>query len=61
VLYDEDEAESAAAASDTPSTPRAQDEQEPEREGGDEGLSLFRDFINTLDSDDPEGRKGSTS
>lgn len=60
VLYDEDEAESVTEA-DASIAPSAQDEQEPEREGGDEGLSLFRDFINTLDKDEGEGRKGSTS
>jgi uncharacterized protein len=63
VLYDDDEADtiSASASSDTPGTPRSETDPEPEREGGDEGLSLFRDFINTLDSDESEGRKGSTS
>jgi bifunctional DNase/RNase len=31
--------------------------EEPEPEPNEEGLSLFRDFINTLDLDDEEGRK----
>ena len=31
--------------------------EEPEPETNDEGLSLFRDFINTLDLDDEEGKK----
>lgn len=48
----DDEEESGAAA-------EAQQTQEPEAEPevNDEGLSIFRDFINTLDLDDEEGRK----
>jgi uncharacterized protein len=61
VLYEEDEAEAAAAANDTLTIPRSETDAEPESTGTDEGLSLFRDFINTLDSDESEGRKGSTS
>jgi uncharacterized protein len=60
VLYDEDETETTTA-SETPTTPRSETDPEPESPGTDEGLSLFRDFINTLDSDESEGRKGSTS
>ena len=31
--------------------------EEPEKEPADEGLTLFRDFINTLDLDEDEGGK----
>jgi bifunctional DNase/RNase len=61
VLYDEEE---SAAPSSTPSTSsspsRSEGEHEPEAETSEEGLSLFRDFINTLDLDDEEGRKGAS-
>jgi bifunctional DNase/RNase len=58
VLYDDEEgaatsAASAAARSDT----APEQETEPTSE---EGLSLFRDFINTLDLDDEEGRKSAS-
>jgi bifunctional DNase/RNase len=63
VLYDEEEGASATGAA--PSAPaRAEHEAESEPDTGtttDEGLSLFRDFINTLDLDDEEGRKNSQS
>lgn len=38
-----------------PVEPTAQDE--PEAEASEEGLSIFRDFINSLDIEDDEGRK----
>jgi bifunctional DNase/RNase len=54
VLYDEEEGTPASAArSDT----APEQETEPTSE---EGLSLFRDFINTLDLDDEEGRKSAS-
>ncbi|MEN9934369.1 MAG: hypothetical protein RLZZ387_948 [Chloroflexota bacterium] len=52
VLFDEEE--SASPAVDTPTTSEEQPDTEPTSE---EGLSLFRDFINTLDLEDDEGRK----
>jgi uncharacterized protein len=59
VLYDDDE---GAAASSTPTTPRSERDKDTEPEGtNEEGLSLFRDFINTLDLDNDEGRKGNKS
>lgn len=45
-----DEEESAAEEEPAPS-------EEPERESNDEGLTLFRDFINTLDLDNDESGK----
>lgn len=47
-LLDEEE---TAPAPEQPAT------NEPEPEVSEEGLSIFRDFINTLDIDDEEGRK----
>ncbi len=47
---EEEEEEEPALSSDTASD-------EPETEVSDEGLSLFRDFINSLDKDNDEGRK----
>ncbi|HEU5012960.1 MAG TPA: bifunctional nuclease family protein [Roseiflexaceae bacterium] len=47
---EEEEEEGAALASESAS-------EEPETEVSDEGLSLFRDFINSLDKEDDEGRK----
>lgn len=47
--FDEDESEIAPG-------PGAE-EPEQEQEVSDEGLSIFRDFINTLDTDDDERRK----
>src|SRR5215467_5168006 len=44
--------EEESSTQDEPATPDT-----PEKETSDEGLSLFRDFINTLDLDDEEGRK----
>jgi hypothetical protein len=46
--FEEEEAAASEIASEEP-------EQEPET--SEEGLSIFRDFINTLDLDDEEGRK----
>jgi bifunctional DNase/RNase len=56
VLYDDEE---GTTPSPTPAPPRAESdsEQETEQPTSEEGLSLFRDFINTLDLDDEEGRK----
>lgn len=55
VLYDDDE---GAAAPTAPTSPRADNAPDQETEPtSEEGLSLFRDFINTLDLDDEEGRK----
>ena len=45
-----DEEESATEEEPTPA-------EEPEKEPSDEGLTLFRDFINTLDLDKDEGGK----
>ena len=45
-----DEEENAAEEEPAPS-------EEPEKESSDEGLTLFRDFINTLDLDNDEGSK----
>ena len=45
-----DEEENAAEEEPAPS-------EEPEKESSDEGLTLFRDFINTLDLDNDEGGK----
>jgi bifunctional DNase/RNase len=47
---EEEEEEGAALASESAS-------EEPETEVSDEGLSLFRDFINSLDKEHDEGRK----
>jgi bifunctional DNase/RNase len=47
---EEEEEEDTALPSDTAP-------EEPETEVSDEGLSLFRDFINSLDKDNDEGRK----
>lgn len=44
--------EENTAAEEEPATP-----EEPEKESSDEGLTLFRDFINTLDLDNEEGGK----
>ncbi|GAB4214892.1 MAG: bifunctional nuclease family protein [Roseiflexaceae bacterium] len=59
----EDE-ESAAAAEAPQATPAASPAptaaspaEEPENEISDEGLSIFRDFINSLDQDKDEGKK----
>lgn len=60
VLYDEEEG--AAASSSASTAPRADRDKEPEAETpNEEGLSLFRDFINTLDLDNEEGRQGTKS
>lgn len=61
VLFDEEE--SAAADEQPKSASRAlagaAETDEPEADAStDEGLSLFRDFINTLDIDDDEKNKG---
>jgi len=48
--YEDEEEEDTTLASDVASD-------EPETEVSDEGLSLFRDFINSLDKEDDEGRK----
>lgn len=59
VLYEDEDGETSSAG------PVAEPpEREPSRSGNEpetteEGLSLFRDFINTLDLDDEEGRKRS--
>jgi uncharacterized protein len=53
VLFDEDEGVPGEPAE--PAAPR-QDETDTEPTS-EEGLSLFRDFINTLDLEDDEGRK----
>jgi hypothetical protein len=53
VLFDEEEGTAAAELS-----PSASEETDTAEPASDEGLSLFRDFINTLDLDDDEkGRK----
>jgi bifunctional DNase/RNase len=44
--------EEESVASDEPAAP-----EEPEKEPNEEGLTLFRDFINTLDLDEDEGQK----
>jgi uncharacterized protein len=60
VLYDEEE--SAASSTATPSAPRPERDKDSEPETtNEEGLSLFRDFINTLDLDNEEGRQGTKS
>lgn len=59
------EDEEGAASADTPpstppaaaATPAAPTGEEPETEISDEGLSIFRDFINSLDRDKDEGKK----
>ncbi len=60
VLFDEEETaaeEQPKSASRTLSGATEADEPEPDA-STDEGLSLFRDFINTLDIDDDEKNKG---
>ena len=58
VLYDEEE---STAAASTAAAPRSDNAPEQETEPtSEEGLSLFRDFINTLDLDDEEGRKSAS-
>lgn len=47
VLFEEEE---GVVTEETPA-------EEPTQETSEEGLSIFRDFINTLDFDDEEGRK----
>lgn len=59
VLYDEEEGSAAAAA--PAEQPATEGEPTGEPETSDEGLSLFRDFINTLDVDDDESRKSGNS
>jgi len=49
--YEEEEEEEDTALTSEPAS------EEPETEVSDEGLSLFRDFINSLDKEDDEGRK----
>lgn len=50
-----DEEEEASSTDELAGTEAAS--QESEMEVSDEGLSIFRDFINSLDLDDEEGRK----
>lgn len=60
VLFDEEETtaeEQPKSASRTLTSATEADEPEPDA-STDEGLSLFRDFINTLDIDDDEKNKG---
>ncbi len=60
VLFDEEETtaeEQPKSASRTLTSATEADEPEPDT-STDEGLSLFRDFINTLDIDDDEKNKG---
>lgn len=56
VLFDEEE---GAVSEERPAEATAPATEEPEPDSSaDEGLSLFRDFINTLDIDDEERNKG---
>ena len=48
--------EEESVASEDPAPP-----DEPEKEPSEEGLTLFRDFINTLDLDDDNRRKDQQS
>jgi hypothetical protein len=48
--------EEESVASEEPAPP-----DEPEKETSEEGLTLFRDFINTLDLDDDNRRKDQQS
>lgn len=48
---------SAVEEDEAPPTPEPTTNPEAEAEVNEEGLSIFRDFINTLDLDDEEGRK----
>jgi bifunctional DNase/RNase len=63
VLYEDEEGTStsatSAASATPPTTTRSEPEREtePEPETSEEGLSLFRDFINTLDLDNEDGKK----
>ncbi|MCS6841674.1 MAG: bifunctional nuclease family protein [Roseiflexus sp.] len=61
VLFDEEETTAADAQSTSASRPLvgATEADEPETDtANDEGLSLFRDFINSLDIDDDDKTKG---
>jgi uncharacterized protein len=51
VFFDEDEQPSTADL--TPQEPASEGEGEPEGELNDDSMSIFRNFINTLDLDDP--------
>ncbi len=58
VLYDDDEPTSAPASAPETAGAAQANENEPDIAVPEEGLSLFRDFINTLDIDeDDKGRK----
>lgn len=52
VFFDEEE-QATAAAEATAQEPGSETEPEPEPELNDESMSIFRNFINTLDLDDP--------
>jgi hypothetical protein len=58
VLFDEDDqpSEDAPTALHDPTPP----DEKPSESVADEGLSLFRDFINTLDVDDSENRNSTS-
>ena len=60
VLFEEEETTSADEQPAGASRPQASaaESEEVESDTADEGLSLFRDFINTLDIDDDEKNKG---
>jgi bifunctional DNase/RNase len=53
VLYEEEEATNLQETAPTPATEQSSEESGPDI--SDEGLSLFRDFINTLEIDEEEG------
>ncbi|GAB4123793.1 MAG: hypothetical protein OHK0050_34770 [Roseiflexaceae bacterium] len=57
VLYEDEEGTGASATPPTTTRSEPERETEPEPETSEEGLSLFRDFINTLDLDDEDGNK----
>ncbi|HMO56957.1 MAG TPA: bifunctional nuclease family protein [Roseiflexaceae bacterium] len=59
VLFDEDEA--AATLEEPPAATTAEEPATPAEPATEEDLSLFRDFINTLDIDDDENRKDKSS
>jgi hypothetical protein len=61
VLFDEEEttaADEQPMSAARPSASMAETDEPDADTSADEGLSLFRDFINTLDIDDDEKNKG---